>query len=406
MTFYLSQPSQKSEQHTLSLRLVDEKGQVWSQMDEAISKGFPPAAGRADSIMRYDHRLLVPPGVPPGPYQLWARLVHTADQYTVPTASGEVDVYLTDVTVKAAMCDALQTSDLPTTNARSTRQGRDVELVGYTFPGEIYRPGHPISLDLWWCARRQPQSDYRLRLELLDEDNNIVSESTNPLTRLDHPPTLWQPDELIMGKAAIFLPADLSAGPHELQLSLLPADSDEPLPAGWLLGPRSVSLGSVQVEPWPLVTELPAIPSPLVAEFNQPPVVELLGYGLTDDQQAPIGQVEPGDAPELTLFWRSLSDAIPSSYTVFVHLADADERIVAQGDSLPGGGFRPTTSWRSGEVIQDVHPIFIPTDLPTGAYDLWIGFYDPITGLRLPVFLNGERQADDRLFLSTLNVSP
>jgi hypothetical protein len=85
---------------------------------------------------------------------------------------------------------------------------------------------------------------------------------------------------------------------------------------------------------------------------------------------------------------------------------DEQGQIIAQGDGLPVNGFRPTTSWRQGEVIVDPHLLSIPDDLASGKYALWLGFYDPETFLRMPAFVNGQPQADDRILLSEIQVSP
>ncbi|MCK4299495.1 MAG: hypothetical protein KAX80_08175, partial [Planctomycetes bacterium] len=54
----------------------------------------------------------------------------------------------------------------------------------------------------------------------------------------------------------------------------------------------------------------------------------LMGYGLTAQE------IEAGGALRLTLYWQALAE-MERLYTVFVHLLDADNRIVAQMDSEP-----------------------------------------------------------------------
>jgi hypothetical protein len=82
----------------------------------------------------------------------------------------------------------------------------------------------------------------------------------------------------------------------------------------------------------------------------------------------------------ITLYWRA--DATPDrAYKVFVHLLDSDGQIVAQDDSEPLEGARPTTNWLKGEYLTDPHPL--------SAFDrarvasLRIGLYDPATGQRV-----------------------
>jgi hypothetical protein len=160
---------------------------------------------------------------------------------------------------------------------------------------------------------------------------------------------------------------------------------------GSLFGQERLTLATVQVEPWPAVTELPVIETPLRATFGEPALVELHGYDLS-------GEAAPGGVLTLDLVWesRALTNV---NYTVFVHLTGDGDELAGQGDGQPSGGFRPTNSWGSGEVIVDEHVLTIRPDAPPGRYSLWIGFYHPETGQRLPVFINGSRQPDDRLLL-------
>jgi hypothetical protein len=110
--------------------------------------------------------------------------------------------------------------------------------------------------------------------------------------------------------------------------------------------------------------------------------------------------IRPGDAAVLlTLQWTTTA-LIPKDYTIFTHLLDASGQLVAQSDSEPASGTRPTRSWKIGDVIVDHYALSLPPDLPAGDYRLNIGVYDWRTGERLQV---GEA---DYLQLGTLQVMP
>ena len=399
MTLYLSQPTPVPEQHMLSLRLVDDTGQEWVRMDETIGSGFPPAASVADVVMRYDHQVTVPAGLSSDRYALQARLVRTADGQTVPMTSGEVEYHLADVTVQGASCSTAADSLAPDVQVK-TNFGGEIQLLGYDTPAAGVRPGHPLPFKVWWCAKRQPDGDFRLRLRLIDDSGQVVGESIGPLVREAYPTSRWGEDELLMGKPSVIVPSSVAAGLYDLELSVIHPEGDDALRIGWPLGKQGLSLGSIEVVPWPMETELPTISHPLQADFGQPPIVEVNGYDLPD------GTLSPGDSLELTLVWRSLTDDLPSSYKVFVHLVDGAGEIVTQSDSEPAGGFRPTTSWREGEVIGDSHSLRIPAALEPGEYTVWTGLYDPETGLRLPIYVDGQEQQDGRLKLTTLARQP
>ncbi|GIW11191.1 MAG: hypothetical protein KatS3mg061_2248 [Dehalococcoidia bacterium] len=70
---------------------------------------------------------------------------------------------------------------------------------------------------------------------------------------------------------------------------------------------------------------------------------------------------------------------------MFVHLADASGRPLAQADGPPLNGAYPTAFW-SGRVsgVADRHRLFLPATLPPGRYHLLGGLYRLRDGSRLP----------------------
>jgi hypothetical protein len=397
LTTYLSQHQPEAREYTLSFSFIDEMGQEWAEVNKVIKRGFPPLTDKPGQVMRYDQQFVLPAGLPPGQYQVWLRLLDTVSGQAIPLANGDLEHHLSDVAVKAASC---RDNDNPISAHLDSgmRLGPEIELHGYDWPEEEYRPGHLLPVKLWWCARQDPTSDYLLRLQLRDEAGHTVAESQESLSQLDYPLTQWQAGQLIMGQSGIVIPAQADEEQYQLYLSLIESDSGVALPAGWPLGRRSLELGPVKVKPWSIETELPPISHTLRADFGQPLLAKLHGYDIS------TMELPPGDYLDISLIWRSAVESIPASYTVFLHLEDEQGQILAQGDGLPAGGFRPTTSWRQDEVIVDDHTIQVPAGLEPGTYSLWVGLFDPNTNERLPIFVDGVQQPDDRLLLKRLEV--
>ncbi len=159
---------------------------------------------------------------------------------------------------------------------------------------------------------------------------------------------------------------------------------------GWYGGTRLVVYGtSSGVEE----TEI----NPLRAKFGEG--LHLLGYGLYDSE------VEPGGMIRLTLRWQA-KERMGQGYKVFVHLLDGESRIVAQRDSEPVGGSRPTSGWEIGEEIWDHYGIILPEELPSGEYQLVAGMYDPTSGERLPIFgRDGGRLPGEQVLLGAVEVT-
>jgi hypothetical protein len=100
-------------------------------------------------------------------------------------------------------------------------------------------------------------------------------------------------------------------------------------------------------------------------------------------------QADAGDGLlEVQLYWQTGSP-LSTQYKIFVQLLDGANSVVAQSDTVPAAGQRPTTGWLPGEIIVDAHALALPPDLPTGSYRLIAGLYDSITGERLPI-LSGD----------------
>lgn len=93
--------------------------------------------------------------------------------------------------------------------------------------------------------------------------------------------------------------------------------------------------------------------------------------------------VTPGGEFGVELVWKAEAQ-LAQDYKVFVHLYDAEGRLVAQHDAFPVNDLRPPTSWQVGEEILDHHGVVIPENAPS-TLRLVVGLYDPQTGERLTI---------------------
>lgn len=113
--------------------------------------------------------------------------------------------------------------------------------------------------------------------------------------------------------------------------------------------------------------------------------------------------VHPGDILRVTLFWQALSTPA-RRYKVFLHLVNAEGRLVAQYDEEPGDGMDLTVNWRPERgIVADRCGVWLPDSLPAGSYLLSVGMYDLGGGPRLPLVVDGE-PAGDALTLCRVEV--
>jgi hypothetical protein len=99
------------------------------------------------------------------------------------------------------------------------------------------------------------------------------------------------------------------------------------------------------------------------------------GIGKLVGIRAERTDVSPENPPEIDFIWEAMATT-QTAYTVFAQLISEDGLLIAQSDSQPVDGERPTTSWVEGEYIVDRHRLnFNVTDYTGVAYVI-VGFYD------------------------------
>jgi hypothetical protein len=142
-----------------------------------------------------------------------------------------------------------------------------------------------------------------------------------------------------------------------------------------------------------LLSELPASAQPLAVTFAGS--IRLLGY----DQVAQA--VEPGDQLALRLYWQALAP-LPADYTVFIHLVDDHDLIVAQRDVFPGPGLFPTSQWPAGPILADRYVLQLPNTAYAPARATFAaGLYNAIGGERL-----STDRGQDRVQFGQLEIRP
>lgn len=95
--------------------------------------------------------------------------------------------------------------------------------------------------------------------------------------------------------------------------------------------------------------------------------------------------LHPGEQLDVTLLWHALGRQ-NRAWTVFIHLVNADETIVAEDNREPRNNAFPMSQWVAGDWVEDAHMLELPTTLAPGTYRLWVGLYYPPTNRRAGVY--------------------
>jgi 4-amino-4-deoxy-L-arabinose transferase-like glycosyltransferase len=226
--------------------LFDESGQRWAQTDERplgslyLVGGWPEGA-----VVRTPLRVPLPPGTPPGRYQLkvgWYRFVD-GQPIWLPWSTGPL-LTLGEVVVGApADWWALP---LPESVFRAgVTMGQGVQFLGFEAPLLEGEPGDTLPLDLYWQALEDSPGPGLAVLQLVDDAGSVLAEAASAPAAGRAPFVGLSPGQAVRDPRTFTLPGGLAPGVYNLSLGRRQNDGT------WLPVRRGlVSLGST----YPLVT--------------------------------------------------------------------------------------------------------------------------------------------------------
>jgi len=372
--------------YSIYIRLKDEAGHTWGQVDDWPVKGLlPTSQWTPGMIIRDDYNIEILPGTPPGYYGIEVGM-YSVDETKGTDLLGRWRASQRTVeVVKPPAPPPLER--LAIQYPLQVRLGSQIKLLGYDSPPQVIRPGDSIPLTLFWQAEQDVREDDLVLLQLRGEDGKMWALYRDRPVNGSYPTTQWSRGEVVRQQLEVRIPADVPSGSYHLAVALADASSGQE--TEW------VALAQLTVEGRPRVFEVPPIQHPLTANLSDQ--VEFLGYDL------PGGGIEAGDTLSLTLYWKAMAE-MDTSYTVFAHVLDSENKVWGQRDSLPGGGTLPTTGWLPGEVIADQYEVPVQPDAPSGRYVIEVGMYRAETGQRLPIINGKEQVIDDRVLLEEVTV--
>jgi hypothetical protein len=308
--------------------LVDVGGYHWAQ---AFNDSYFSEQWQAGETMLM--RLSFPEqiGRPPGNYQLLVTLYSPSARLNVPaiTPEGYAAAY-------AALGPVPFSRSAPQPIAEPLVIIGGLNMIQLEPPPITIRPGERLPFAIHW----QTQSPVSNLQSLIIKLNDLIIESAAPAHNT-YPVAQWLPGEIVIDRHAPRLPRDLPPGNYNVTVN-------------------DFLIGTVKVEALDRQFTPPTPSQSLV--FNYQSLFELVGYDLA--------------ASSLTLYWRTLNET-ETDYTSFVHVLDADGRIIAQHDAQPQNGHYPTSLWAKGEYVADT------IQIPTAGAAIEVGWYVAETGERL-----------------------
>jgi mannosyltransferase len=389
--FLWSHPATLSGRLRVSLRLVDPLGVVWAQTDQYVGGDFAtPDEWQVGQSLDDHHALRVPPGTPPGAYQVVLVVYpESGGRPLLPSGNGLV-IRPVGVVLGAARVDQpsknIWSGDLVGFRTADVSFPGSLELLDSTGTPEV-AAGASDRLIVVWQALADHPSPAELRLTLVGANGTLYETRDLPLASTGYPTSLWQRGDVVREQYAFPLAVGLPAGSYSLRVVPWTNAPDD-------AGPAQIEVARLRVDAGPIVA--PTIPP-------QQPLDAVLGGAIAlDGFDLSPTPARTGAASHVVLHWRALS-TVDQDETVFVHLLDASGKIVAQRDQSPAGGARPTSAWNVGDTILDDESVDLPPNLPAGSYSIEVGMYFAATGARLPIIASGK-PAGDHLVIGTLPV--
>jgi len=383
ITLYWETVGRITGEHNVYLRLVDEQGNIWGQVDRMILAGlWRPDRWYTGYYLRDEYKLPVDPATPPGTYHFEVGMYDFVSGESFGVAKNIGQVTLTPAQ-RLVLPDELNAD-----TQLMTPIDDNLTLVGHNYSDVEFPPGSEVVGKVFWQAAKKLDGDYQVEFSLLDKNEQqeyIVS--NQPLS--PYPTSQWRRSETVGAAYRFRIPAVAPPGEYPLMLNVVDTQT------GRRIG-QPVSLATITVEALDRNFELPENVAPISAVINDE--IELVGYKLVEST------VSSGDKFGLVLYWRSLKFA-ESNYTVFVHAVGPDQVMRGQWDSVPLQGNSPTGGWVPGEIIEDYYEIPMAEDAPPWKYDIFVGMYDPVSGERLPLSSHNAPVSDNRVWLTRIQVS-
>ncbi len=294
--------------------------------------------------------LRLPYGAPAGDYTVHIRLYDEQVQpsgYALTTADGQnrPDFSLDMVRTSGSdWADVNRSTDLPVKSDR-VMANSDLKLMAHNLTGGTYRNGDRLDLTLLWSGSGDLPD---LQLVSADQKWQVAINA----------PAYPNRDAITLDWRQVQIPLDAESGTANVQLA------------------DGTVIGSINIESIPAIYDAPKVDTLINTDI--PNIGTLVGYSVSGDM------TDRSQPFTLSLIWQA-SQATVASYTVFAQLISTDGRVLAQSDSLPANGTRPTTGWRTGEYILDEHTVTFHADATAATASLIVGVYDAATNQRVPI---------------------
>jgi hypothetical protein len=240
-----------------------------------------------------------------------------------------------------------------------------VRLVGYDLSQESMPADGKLPITLYWEPLAPIRDDYNVYVRLVDDRGNVWGAVDRlPLGGLWRT-SQWRPGTFIRDEYILSLRPGTPPGVYHLDVAMYSFTSGQTFGVARNVGQVAVAPARHMPRPQDMAMQH-------TLRMSIVPGLELMGYDLSAEK------VGPGERLVVALYWRA-TRPINADYAVSL-----DAKSVAGNE---GGGWLdhlaskayPTSQWRWGEVLVDMHQLQMPPTARSGFYVLSMRLVDAKT---------------------------
>ncbi len=247
---------------------------------------------------------------------------------------------------------ALYDSQLPATTLKTLnfpiepKEESGLTLIDATLPIEPMAAGDLFPLKSTWQTQTKLRHDYQLSMRLSNEHGDIFAQSDWPPLAAFGGTTAWPPDQPVIDRRSLWIPADTPPGSYALQLVVYEPSSGRPFG-------QPALISDIQVAPASLTPPLESLSVPNYdpRSLNN---LTLVGYAAPE-------KIQPGQEMWLWLYWQApypfgVTNGGPEpELNPILRLSVVGEHEMSMIEQPLTDSVGPLDSWQPGQVRRAIY---------------------------------------------------
>ncbi len=211
--------------YVVFVQLQDAAGKPWALTETPdLGNGYTLDRLGPGQAVRAQYSLLIPATAPDGTYRLVAGLLDPLTRQRVPASQGD-QVNLIKLALKGREHTTVAPAMQHTVNARL---GDVADLLGFDLASPA--TGRTVNITLYWRARQETSTSYKVFVHLLDAKAAIWGQRDAEPGNGAAPTTSWIPGEIISDTYSIPVQPDAPPGEYDIEIGMYSLPSGARLP--------------------------------------------------------------------------------------------------------------------------------------------------------------------------------